>query len=173
MKYGNIKKVDIADGIGVRVSLFVSGCRNKCPGCFNEATWDFEYGQSYTKETEEEIISLLQPDFIDGFTLLGGEPFEEENQKECLEILKEIKNKFPNKNIWCYTGYLLDKDLCEGGKKYTPYTDEMISYIDVLVDGPFMVEKKNLMLKFRGSTNQRVIDLNKTRTEKQIVLYLE
>lgn len=173
MHYGELKNCDIANGLGIRVSLFVSGCRNCCKDCFNQMTWNFLYGKEFTKQTLEQIIEMMKPDYIDGFTLLGGEPFEEENQKECLEILKEIKNKFPNKNIWCYTGYLLDKDLCEGGKKYTPYTDEMISYIDVLVDGPFMVEKKNLMLKFRGSTNQRVIDLNKTRTEKQIVLYLE
>lgn len=173
MKYGNIKKVDIADGIGVRVSLFVSGCRNKCPGCFNEATWDFEYGQSYTKETEEEIISLLQPDFIDGFTLLGGEPFEEENQVELVNLLRRIKKEYPNKNVWCYTGYVLDKDLQKGQRKYTEYTEEMLSYIDVLVDGPFIKAKKNLMLKFRGSENQRVIDLDSSRKENKIVLLLK
>lgn len=173
MKYGNIKKVDIADGIGVRVSLFVSGCRNKCPGCFNEATWDFEYGQSYTKETEEEIISLLQPDFIDGFTLLGGEPFEEENQVELVNLLRRIKKEYPNKNVWCYTGYVLDKDLQKGQRKYTEYTEEMLSYIDVLVDGPFIKAKKNLMLKFRGSENQRVIDLESSRKENKIVLLLK
>ena len=173
MKYGNIKKVDIADGIGVRVSLFVSGCRNKCPGCFNEATWDFEYGQSYTKETEEEIISLLQPDFIDGFTLLGGEPFEEENQVELVNLLRRIKKEYPNKNVWCYTGYVLDKDLQKGQRKYTEYTEEMLSYIDVLVDGPFIKAKKNLMLKFRGSENQRVIDLDSSRKENKRVLLLK
>ena len=173
MYYGEIKNCDIANGIGVRVSLFVSGCRNCCKDCFNKMTWDFKYGKPFTKETSSYILDLMKPDYIDGFTLLGGEPFEEENQKECLELLKEIKNKYPSKNVWCYTGYLLDKDLCEGGKKYTKYTSEMISYIDILVDGPFVVEKKNLMLKFRGSTNQRVIDLNKTREKKQIVLYLE
>lgn len=174
MYYGNIKYCDIADGLGVRVSLFVSGCRNHCPECFNEMTWDFHYGKEYTPETEEEILRLLEPEYIDGFSLLGGEPFEEENQPVLVELLRKIKEKYPKKNIWCYTGYLYDKDLLpEGGRKHTLYTEEMLSYIDVLVDGPFIKEKKNLMLKFRGSTNQRVIDLNKTRDKGEIVSYYE
>lgn len=172
MFYGNIKYCDIADGIGVRVSLYVSGCRNHCPDCFNEMTWDFKYGKEYTKDTEEQIIEFLKPDYIDGFSLLGGEPFEEENQRELVHLLRRIKKEYPTKNIWCYTGYILEKDLLEG-KKHTEVTDEMLSYIDVLVDGPFLKEKRNLMLKFRGSENQRVLDLPKTLKEKRPVLYLD
>ena len=172
MFYGNIKYCDIADGIGVRVSLYVSGCRNHCPDCFNEMTWDFKYGKEYTKDTEEQIIEFLKPDYIDGFSLLGGEPFEEENQRELVHLLRRIKKEYPKKNIWCYTGYILEKDLLEG-KKHTEVTDEMLSYIDVLVDGPFLKEKRNLMLKFRGSENQRVLDLPKTLKEKRPVLYLD
>ena len=174
MFYGNIKNCDIADGLGVRVSLFVSGCRNCCPGCFNEMTWDFKYGQEYTKKTEEEILKLLEPDYIDGFTLLGGEPFEEENQIVLVGLLKKIKEQYPNKNIWCYTGYILDRDLLPSdGRKHTKVTEEMISYIDVLVDGPFILSQRNLMLKFRGSENQRVIDIKKTLKEKNIVLFID
>lgn len=174
MFYGNIKNCDIADGLGVRVSLFVSGCRNCCPGCFNEMTWDFKYGQEYTKKTEEEILKLLEPEYIDGFTLLGGEPFEEENQIVLVGLLKKIKEQYPNKNIWCYTGYILDRDLLPSdGRKHTKVTEEMISYIDVLVDGPFILSQRNLMLKFRGSENQRVIDIKKTLKEKNIVLFID
>ena len=174
MYYGNIKNCDIADGLGVRVSLFVSGCRNHCPDCFNEMTWNFHYGKEYTIETEKEILRLLEPDYIDGFSLLGGEPFEEENQPVLVELLRKIKQKYPQKNIWCYTGYIYDKDLLPTeGRKHTSYTEEMLSYIDVLVDGPFIKEQKNLMLKFRGSTNQRVIDLNKTRMKGKVVSYFD
>lgn len=174
MYYGNIKDVDIADGVGVRVSLFVSGCRNHCKECFNMMTWDFKYGKEYTEETEEYIISLLKPDYIDGFSLLGGEPFEEENQETLAKLLKRIKTTYPNKNIWCYTGYILDKDLLPSeGRKRTEFTMAMLENIDVLVDGPFMLEKKNLMLNFRGSENQRVIDLNKTLQSNEITLYMD
>lgn len=161
MYYGNIKECDIADGPGVRVSLFVSGCRHHCKGCFNSETWDFQYGQPYTKETEEEIIRLLAPAYIQGFTLLGGEPFEPENQKELAGLLKKIRNTYPNKDIWCYTGYLYDVDLPEGGKVHTEVTDEMLSYIDVLVDGEFVEALKDVTLVFRGSSNQRIIELRK------------
>ncbi len=172
MFYGNIKYCDIADGIGVRVSLYVSGCRNHCPDCFNAMTWDFKYGKEYTKETEQQIIEFLKPDYIDGFSLLGGEPFEEENQRELVHLLRRIKKEYPHKNIWCYTGYVLENDLLKG-RKHTEVTDEMLSYIDVLVDGPFLKEKRNLMLKFRGSENQRVLDLPKTLKEKRPVLYID
>lgn len=172
MFYGNIKYCDIADGIGVRVSLYVSGCRNHCPDCFNAMTWDFKYGKEYTKETEQQIIEFLKPDYIDGFSLLGGEPFEEENQRELVRLLRRIKKEYPHKNIWCYTGYVLENDLLKG-RKHTEVTDEMLSYIDVLVDGPFLKEKRNLMLKFRGSENQRVLDLPKTLKEKRPVLYID
>lgn len=172
MKYANIKNCDIADGLGVRVSLFVSGCRNHCKGCFNEVTWDFKYGNDFNDETINEILKLLEPDYIDGFTLLGGEPFEEENQPALTKLLRLIKQKYPKKDIWCYTGYILDKDLLpENGRKRTDQTLEMLSYIDVLVDGPFIEEKKNLMLKFRGSENQRLIDLQKSLKENKIIEY--
>lgn len=159
MNYGNIKECDIADGPGVRVSLFVSGCRHHCKGCFNEETWDFHYGQPYTKETEDKIISLLAPDYIQGLTLLGGEPFEPENQQELVKLLRRVKKEYPHKDIWSYSGYLLDKDLKEGGRAYTDVTDEMLSYLDVLVDGSFIEAQKDITLKFRGSKNQRVIKL--------------
>ena len=160
MNYANIKEYDIADGPGVRVSLFVSGCRHHCKGCFNEETWDFQFGNPYTKEVEDKIISLLDSAYIQGFTLLGGEPFEPENQEGLIAFMRRVKTEYPDKDVWAYTGYLLDEDLMEGGKNYTPYTDELLSYIDVLVDGPFVLELKSLMLKFKGSANQRVIDMN-------------
>ena len=174
MYYGNIKNCDIADGLGIRVSLFVSGCRNCCPGCFNKMTWDFNYGQEYTEETEEEIIRLLKPSYIDGFTLLGGEPFEEENQEPLAKLLKRIKKEYPNKDIWCYTGYVLEDDLLsDHGKKHTEFTLDMLNNIDVLVDGPFILEKKNLMLKFRGSENQRVLNLKETLRQNKPIIYIE
>ncbi|MEO2239094.1 anaerobic ribonucleoside-triphosphate reductase activating protein [Dorea sp. YH-dor226] len=159
MHYGNIKECDIADGPGVRVSLFVSGCRHHCKGCFNSETWDFQYGKPYTKETEEEIIRLLEPGFIQGFTLLGGEPFEPENQVELVKLLKRIRETYPKKDIWCYSGYLYDVDMIPGGKVYTEVTEEMLSYIDVLVDGKFVEELKDITLVFRGSSNQRILHL--------------
>lgn len=165
MHYGNIKKHDIADGPGVRVSLFVSGCTHHCKGCFNSETWDFNYGQPYTSDTEKEILKAMEPVYITGFTLLGGEPFEPENQKVLVRLLKNIRAKFPNKSIWCYTGYTYDVDLIKGGKVHTDVTDEMLSYIDTLVDGEFVEEKKDLLLEFRGSSNQRLIDLNKMRNK--------
>ena len=174
MYYGNIKNFDIADGLGIRVSLFVSGCRNCCKGCFNEMTWDFKFGKEFTEETIEYILKLLKPDQIDGFTLLGGEPFEEENQDVLVDLLKRIKIEYPTKDIWCYTGYVLETDLLpEEGRKHTKHTQDMLECIDVLVDGPFILEKKNLMLKFRGSTNQRVLDLKKTLNQGKPVLFID
>lgn len=160
MNYGAIKKTDVADGSGVRVSLFVSGCRNHCPGCFQPETWDFDYGKPFTQETENEILKALEPSFIAGFSLLGGEPFEPENQEVLAPFLEKIKQKFPQKNIWCWTGYILEKDLYPGCPKYTEFTDRMLENIDVLVDGPFIQEQRNLMLEFRGSENQRIIKLH-------------
>ena len=159
MYYGNIKKYDIADGPGVRVSLFVSGCRHHCKGCFNAETWDFQYGQPYTQEVEEEILAALKPGYIEGLTLLGGEPFEPENQAELVKLLKKVRTTYPDKNIWCYTGYLYDVDLIPGGKVYTEVTEEILSYIDTLVDGEFIEAEKDLSLQFRGSRNQRIIHL--------------
>ena len=166
MNYGTIKTYDIANGLGVRVSLFVSGCRHHCKGCFNPETWDFQYGQPYTRETEEMILKALSPSYIQGFSLLGGEPFEPENQPELTGLLKKIREVYPEKDIWCYTGYLYDVDLIPGGKVFTDVTREMLSYIDMLVDGEFIEAQKDITLKFRGSRNQRLLDLNKLRKEQ-------
>lgn len=162
MNYGEIKKCDVANGPGVRVSLFVSGCRNRCPGCFNRETWDFAYGKPYTKQTQEEILRLLEPEYIEGFSLLGGEPFEPENQQVLRGLLKNIHNRYPQKTIWCYTGYCYDTDLKTGGKVHTADTDEMLLYIDTLVDGRFIEAQKDITLKFRGSKNQRILELHKS-----------
>ena len=153
MNYGTIKTYDIANGTGVRVSLFVSGCRHHCKGCFNSETWDFNYGNPYTKEVEAEILEALKPAYIQGFSLLGGEPFEPENQKELAGLLQKIKESYPEKNVWCYTGYLYDVDLIPGGKVYTEYTDKMLACIDTLVDGEFIEAELDLTLDFRGSRN--------------------
>ncbi len=169
MNYGEIKKNDIANGLGVRVSLFVSGCRHCCKNCFNSDTWSFSYGKPFTKETENEIIEALKPDFVNGFSLLGGEPFEPENQEELVKLLKRIKKEFPNKDIWCYTGFLLDEELLGNSRANTEHTKEMLSLIDVLVDGRFVEELKDISLKFRGSSNQRVIDVKKTLKTNEIV----
>ena len=163
MYYGAIKKTDVADGEGVRVSLFVSGCRNCCKGCFQKETWDFLYGKEFTKETEDEILRALEPDYIAGLTVLGGEPFEEENQRDILPFLRRVKKAFPHKTIWCYTGYVYEKDLLSGGKKHCEVTDEMLSLIDVLIDGPFIEEERDLTLAFRGSRNQRILHLKNER----------
>ena len=142
----------------MRVSLFVSGCRNHCKNCFNPETWDFDYGQPFTEEVEDKILKAMEPDYIKGFTLLGGDPFEPENQEGLLSFLRQVKKAYPTKDIWAYTGYLLDRDLIPGGKRHTKDTDEMLSLIDVLVDGPFIEEEYSILLKFKGSSNQRVID---------------
>ncbi|MBP3890914.1 MAG: anaerobic ribonucleoside-triphosphate reductase activating protein [Solobacterium sp.] len=173
MYYGNIKKFDVADGEGVRVTLFVSGCRIHCEGCFQAQTQDFKYGKPYTKETEEEVLEALKDEHIEGLTILGGEPFEPENQEVIVTLLKRVREELPDKDIWCWTGYVYDQDLIEGGKKHTPYTDEMLSYIDILVDGPFMIQKRNLALSFRGSENQRVLNLKETIKQGKIVKYIE
>lgn len=166
MYYANIKDFDIADGPGVRVSLFVSGCRHHCRDCFNSVTWDFGYGKPFTKETEDEILEAMKPDYIQGFSLLGGEPFEPENQRALVGLLKRIKEAYPKKDIWCYTGYTYDTDLLAGNVTSTgvvartEVTDEMLSYIDCLVDGEFQRDKKDATLLFRGSSNQRLIGLH-------------
>ncbi|MEY8256787.1 anaerobic ribonucleoside-triphosphate reductase activating protein [Erysipelotrichaceae bacterium 66-17] len=173
MNYGNIKKYDIANGEGVRVTLFVSGCTNHCFNCFQPETWDFDYGQPFTNDTMRELLEALKPDYIQGLTLLGGDPFELSNQEGLIELLREVKKQYPEKDIWSYTGFILDQDLLDGGRRHGPYTDEMLSYIDVLVDGPFIQDKKNISLKFRGSENQRVIDLKKSLKEQEVILYLD
>lgn len=171
MNYGEIKNCDIANGEGVRVSLFVSGCTHHCKNCFNAETWDFNFGKTFTKEVEDKIIEELAPDYIDGFSLLGGEPFEPQNQKVLLPFLRRIKDKYPQKSIWCYTGYLFDKELKSESRARCEYTDEMLSLIDVLVDGEFVQELYDISLQFKGSTNQRIIDVQKSIAKGQIVLY--
>lgn len=172
MNYAAVKYCDIANGFGCRTVLFVSGCRNACKGCFQPETWAFDYGKPFDEAIQKEIIDSLAPDYVQGITLLGGDPFEEENQRALLPFMKELKAKYPNKDVWAYTGYIFDKDLIEGGRKYTEVTDELLSTIDVLVDGPFIEERKNIMLKFRGSDNQRVINLKETIDKQQIVLQM-
>ena len=169
MYYGEIKKCDIANGEGVRVSLFVSGCTHHCPGCFNQDTWDFRYGREYTEETQEEILAAMAPGYIDGLSLLGGEPFEPENQKELVKLLRQVKEKYPEKNIWCYSGYLFDKELLGDSRARCEAADEMLSMIDVLVDGRFIEAKKDIRLVFRGSSNQRVIDVKKSLEAGEVV----
>lgn len=174
MYYGELKKCDIANGIGVRVSLFVSGCTNRCPGCFQPQTWDFTYGQPYTADTEAEIFAELDKSYVNGLTVLGGEPFEPENQRELVGLLRRVKAHYPHKTVWVFTGFTLDGELlAEGSHPRCAFTDEMLSYIDVLVDGPFVQELKDISLQFRGSRNQRVIDMNATRATGQITIWQE
>ena len=173
MYYGNIKKFDVANGEGVRVTLFVSGCRIHCEGCFQAQTQDFEYGKPYTNQTEEEVIEALKDPHIQGLTILGGEPFEPENQEVIVTLLRRVKEELPEKDIWSWTGYVYDKDLIEGGKKHTQYTDEILSYLDILVDGPFMIQKRNLALSFRGSENQRVLNMKETLKQGKVIKYIE
>lgn len=168
MNYSGVKYCDIANGLGCRTVLFVSGCRNACKGCFQPETWAFDYGESFDEKIETQILDSLEPAYVKGLTLLGGDPFEEENQRGLISFMRKVKERYPQKDVWAYTGYLLDEDLVAGGRKYTEVTDELLSMIDVLVDGPFVEEKKNLMLKFKGSENQRVIDMNKTRESGKI-----
>ena len=171
MYYGEIKKCDIANGEGVRVSLFVSGCTHHCPGCFNRDTWDFRYGKEYTEQTQKEIIDALAPEYISGLSLLGGEPFEPQNQEVLVGLLRQTKEKYPHKDVWCYSGYLLDEELLKDSRARCAYTDEMLSMIDVLVDGRFVEELKDIRLDFRGSSNQRVIDVKRSLEIGKIVLW--
>lgn len=173
MNFATVKKYDVANGPGVRVSLFVSGCTHRCKGCFNAEAWDFDYGQPYTAKTEEEILSALDHSYIAGLSLLGGEPFDPRNQETVCGLLKKVRARFPQKDVWCYTGYTLDKDLKEGGAAYTEYTDGMVSRIDVLVDGKFVEELKDVKLRFRGSSNQRIIDVKRSLEEGRVRLWLD
>ncbi len=159
MNYSKIKNCDIANGEGVRVTLFVSGCTNRCEGCFQPETWDFSYGEPFTQETEAELLSLLKPNYINGLTLLGGEPFEPENQRALLPFLKRVKERYPQKNIWAFTGFTLEELLENEPHPRCEVTDELLALIDVMVDGRFILSSKNLRLRFRGSENQRLLDL--------------
>ena len=170
MNYGAIKKRDIANGPGVRVSLFVSGCTHHCPGCFNPDTWDFDYGEPFTPETVQEILDLMAPDYITGFTVLGGEPMEVSNQAALLPLLQKIKAQYPTKSIWMYSGYVLEELLLDSPARCA-VTDEILSLVDVLVDGEFVLAQKDIRLRFRGSANQRLIDMNKTRAAGAVILW--
>lgn len=171
MNYATIKNCDIANGPGVRVSLFVSGCTHHCKGCFNEVAWDFNYGEPFTQDTIETILKMLAPEHIQGITLLGGEPFEPQNQQPILQLLRAIKKVYPNKSIWAFSGYLFDRDILAGKLGPWEVTREYLSYLDVLVDGPFVFEKRDLSLRFRGSSNQRIIDVPASLKKGEIVLW--
>lgn len=170
MNYAEIKYNDIANGPGIRTSLFVSGCTHACKGCFNQIAWDFNYGKPFTEETINDIIESMRPDYVQGLTLLGGEPFEHTNQQGLLPLLRAVKRFLPDKDIWCFTGYLFDKDICEDMCAKWEETKEMLSYIDVLVDGKFVEELKDMMLKFKGSSNQRTILVQESLRQNQVVL---
>lgn len=164
MNYAKIEPMSIVDGTGCRVSLFVSGCRNHCPGCFNQDTWDFDFGNEFTEIEENEIIEACKKNYIAGLTILGGEPFEPENQKGILNLVLKFKEMFPGKTLWMYTGYILDKDLLPGQRKHVDgVTGLILDSIDTLVDGPFILAERNLSLKFRGSNNQRILDKEKIK----------
>lgn len=171
MNYAEIKYCDIANGIGVRTSLFVSGCTHHCENCFNKETWDFKFGKPFDSDTEQKILQSLKPSYIDGLSLLGGEPFEPVNQRGLVGLLKRVKEEYPEKTVWCYTGYTLESDLLSESRARCEVTDEMLSYIDVLVDGEFVQELYDISLRFRGSSNQRLIDVKKTLEAGKTVLW--
>ena len=170
MNYGEIKKTDIANGFGVRVSLFVSGCSHRCQDCFNSETWDFSYGQPFTAQTEEELLEALAPGFVNGLTLLGGDPFEISNQRALLPFLRRVKAAYPGKTIWAFSGFTLEELRQEGAHPHCEVTEELLSLLDVLVDGRFVEELKDISLRFRGSRNQRLIDMKQTLAAGHIVL---
>ncbi len=175
MNYATIKWYDIANGEGVRISLFVSGCTHHCKNCFNEVAWDFSYGKPFDEETQEKILKELGTDYIAGLSLLGGEPLEPQNQAALYPFVKAVKERYPQKNIWCYTGFVFNEKtgVLKEESKNTSDTRALLSLFDVLVDGAYVEELKDIRLKFRGSSNQRVIDLPKTLRTGKIRLYLE
>lgn len=169
MNYADIKKVDVANGEGVRVSLFVSGCNHHCKGCFNQCAWDFNYGDKFTEKEEQKIIEYMDHDYIEGLSLLGGEPLEPQNQEGLLPLVREVKEKFPDKNIWCYTGFDFEKDVMGKMAKNSQTTRELLKYIDVVVDGKFEEDKKDLKLQFRGSSNQRILNVKESLKSGKVV----
>ena len=171
MNYATIKNCDIANGPGVRVSLFVSGCSHRCPGCFNREAWDYDFGKPFTQQTIDQILAMLAPDYVKGLTLLGGEPFDPRNQAAVVELLRQVKAKYPGKSIWAFSGYLFDRDILSGRLGDWEITKEYLSYLDVLVDGPFVEAKKNLSLRFRGSENQRLINVPASLAAGEVVLW--
>lgn len=172
MNYAEIKKTDIANGEGVRVSLFVSGCRRHCKNCFNKVTWDFSYGKPFTQDVQNELLEALAPDYIAGLTLLGGDPMEPENQRALLPFVRRVREDLPQKTIWCYTGYTYHDGAIEEEQANCEVTRQFISLLDVLVDGRFVEELKDIRLVFRGSSNQRVIDIKRSIESRSVVLYL-
>ncbi len=170
MNVGEIIVADCANGSGIRVSVFVSGCTNHCPSCFQPETWDFAYGIRYDSAMEQRIMDELAKPYYNGLTILGGEPFEPSNQRELIKLIRRVGTELPERDIWVYTGFTYDKDLVPGGCRYTEVTDEILDRIDILVDGRFIQEQKNLALRFRGSENQRIIDMKKTRAEGKLCL---
>lgn len=173
MNYADIKKIDVANGEGVRVSVFVSGCNHHCKGCFNQCAWDFNYGKKFTEKEEQQIIDYMNHDYISGLSLLGGEPLEPKNQEGLLPLVKKVKEKFPDKNIWCYTGFDFEKDVVGKMTKNNETTRELLKYIDIIVDGKFEEDKKDLKLQFRGSSNQKIVDVKKSLQTGQIVKQIQ
>ena len=172
MNYATIKRRDIANGPGVRVSLFVSGCTHRCPGCFNDIAWDFSYGEPFTEAVQEELLEALDSEYVKGFSLLGGEPFEPQNQRALLPFLQKLRARLPQKTVWCYSGYTLEELTgVRESRCRCEVTDEMLALVNVLVDGRFIEEKKNIRLRFRGSENQRLIDMDQTRSTGETVLW--
>lgn len=169
MNYADIKQYDVANGVGVRVSLFVSGCTHHCKDCFNKEAWDFNYGKPFTDKEIDQIINYLQPSYVAGLSLLGGEPMEPSNQEALLPLLRKVHQLYPEKNVWCYSGYLFDKDIVDDMCQKSEITRELLSYIDILVDGEFVQERKNLKVNFRGSDNQRIIDVKKSLATGKII----
>ena len=169
MNYADIKRVDVANGEGVRVSVFVSGCNHHCKGCFNRCAWDFEYGKKFTEDEINKVLDYLNHDYISGLSLLGGEPLEKQNQEGLLPLVKKVKEKFPNKNIWCYTGFDFENDVMGKMIKENPTSNELMKYIDVVVDGKFEEEKKDLKLRFRGSSNQKIINVQESLKENKTI----
>ena len=169
MYYGAIKNCDIANGEGVRVSLFVSGCTNHCEHCFQPETWDFHYGQPFTPATQETLLAMLAPDYINGLTVLGGEPFEPDNQRTLLPFLERVRRELPHKTIWGYSGFTYEELLRPGSHPHCEATAPMLALLDVLVDGRYEEAQKDISLAFRGSANQRLIDLNATRRAGRVI----
>lgn len=173
MNYADIKKIDVANGEGARVSVFVSGCNHHCKGCFNQCAWDFNYGKKFTEKEEQQIIDYMNHDYISGLSILGGEPLEPKNQEGLLPLVKKVKEKFPNKDIWCYTGFDFEKDVVGKMAKNNETTRELLKYIDIIVDGKFEEDKKDLKLQFRGSSNQKIVDVKKSLQTGQIVKQIQ
>ncbi len=171
MNYADIKQYDVANGPGIRISLFVSGCTHHCKECFNPETWDFNYGKPFTQETIDLIIEYMKPEFISGLTLLGGDPFEIQNQEPLIPLLKQVKSVYPDKTVWCFTGYDFERDIVGRMMNEYPFTKELLSYIDVMVDGEFILEQKDLSLIFKGSSNQKTIKVKESLESGTVQLY--